>query len=831
MRALLLACWLVLCGATLAAPPVEYLGPGLQDGDGVVWAIDRHSPTRLHAFRDGAWVAYVPLEPEFPKTATPQWLTALPSGEVACFWRREKESDDFLITRHRGSTSRPLVRTRLAVPESSHRKPVFTGDSKGRLWGNIGPKLYRIDPDSTTTLIHTLHTGETFLASKGGSRSAQKEHNPLHGVEDAAGRMWFWSEGYSNSLSLTGLLRVEGEAASLITFPELEVPHRWLSLHPREDGTLFLRSFNHGVFILDPVAQKLTPLPGPKAGEPLLKVSQILHAGGGWYFIANRDADTAADESTLWELRNGKWREHLAPKGHGFPRHTQGDVRLLPVPNGLLCIFDNENPWFLGKGGGPPARLGWENGFPLHHPRHFFRLKDGTFLAWDSNSGTLHGPLRLPPRPAPAPGTSVLEQVSHRAGQWWVLHRDSRHLYHGDPASPKKVALPKEVPNTDSLTLAPEVNGRLWLLPRKAEQPVFILTPASGKWEQHATLKEAVQAYLGRPPHFEPLEELRCIPAFTTDGQRAVFQEAYKTIHYFDGSQWQQWTKKETGTYYTGYPFFDADDRLCTIVLAHLWVYHPKEGRWVCEAPKREGSFPRERSNRGVPREYGKRPHPTGYAWDEEGTFWYVQDRELYRLRPGHEPVAVFEKGVNHPFREFPQFFQISRDAFGNRIFGRENLVILSPKATPRASATAFLQEKRNNTVHLQNRAAIEMQWRIDGGPWQAYSRRGIPIPPGESVLEAIGFNAGLNVEHPPARFGLTYTAKVPPEALVSVPRPPVEALIHQLRHPDFAMRRRAIAHLAKQPEAALPALRAARATAEGDARWWIDAALQELHP
>jgi len=60
-------------------------------------------------------------------------------------------------------------------------------------------------------------------------------------------------------------------------------------------------------------------------------------------------------------------------------------------------------------------------------------------------------------------------------------------------------------------------------------------------------------------------------------------------------------------------------------------------------------------------------------------------------------------------------------------------------------------------------------------------------------------------------------------------PAQQVESLIARLGDPDFAQRKAAIEALARQPAAALPALKEARPKADDSTRWWIDAAIQQI--
>ena len=185
-------------------------------------------------------------------------------------------------------------------------------------------------------------------------------------------------------------------------------------------------------------------------------------------------------------------------------------------------------------------------------------------------------------------------------------------------------------------------------------------------------------------------------------------------------------------------------------------------------------------------------------------------------------------------------------DARGNAFLSNGNnqgeYVILAPPGPPPHTALSKVPSSEGNSAAtVEDRIAVRLttdastvegkikfSWRLDGGPWTTLTADGPAavvtldgLPGGMHQMEARSFDPAMQTDPTPAR--LTFEIHLDPQAQVT-------GYIVQLGDPDYSHRKMAVAALARQPEMAMPALRAARVTAADDnQRWWIDAALQQI--
>ena len=91
----------------------------------------------------------------------------------------------------------------------------------------------------------------------------------------------------------------------------------------------------------------------------------------------------------------------------------------------------------------------------------------------------------------------------------------------------------------------------------------------------------------------------------------------------------------------------------------------------------------------------------------------------------------------------------------------------------------------------------------------------------GKHVFEAAALDERLQID--PTRATAEVTVHVDAQKQLAT-------LIEQLNDPDYSVRNAAVAALVHQPKLALPLLQSAREKAGPDQRWWIDAAIQQIH-
>jgi len=290
----------------------------------------------------------------------------------------------------------------------------------------LPPNIYRLEADGTLKVVHTMAPGDAFLASQGGSRSAHKKFNPLGVMEDGRGRFWLWSDslrGYSNYLSLKGILIVEGESVRLQKLGDLQ---QIVGLADAGPLGIWAASRKEGVCKVDPDTFEVTPVPPPEPGA-FGFVSQLLLHGGEPMVVAAPEVDAKV---SLWHLRGGQWRDWFASAksdDERLERRYREPLGLLPVKNGLIVHSRRESPRFLVQGK-PPVALDWKSGFPLRGARYAFNLPDGSLLI-----DAYHGRPALPPKVNPSPRTVLIEARQHffdpNDDFWWSSYEGENRLH------------------------------------------------------------------------------------------------------------------------------------------------------------------------------------------------------------------------------------------------------------------------------------------------------------------------------------------------------------------------------------------------------------------
>jgi hypothetical protein len=93
-------------------------------------------------------------------------------------------------------------------------------------------------------------------------------------------------------------------------------------------------------------------------------------------------------------------------------------------------------------------------------------------------------------------------------------------------------------------------------------------------------------------------------------------------------------------------------------------------------------------------------------------------------------------------------------------------------------------------------------------------------LPGGKHCLEVSAMGRDLSPDDTPAV--LKFTINIDPAKQIA-------GYVTDLSSADIAVRERAVAGLARQPERAREALEMARPNADETTQWWIDAALSEI--
>jgi len=231
-----------------------------------------------------------------------------------------------------------------------------------------------------------------------------------------------------------------------------------------------------------------------------------------------------------------------------------------------------------------------------------------------------------------------------------------------------------------------------------------------------------------------------------------------------------------------------------------------------------------------------------GRARDDAGRVWLISRGELHKAR---DPLcaAAFAPGESHPFTDGRLLHEALVDARGNTFLlaaqapassgfddpapPYEYAIIPARHPAPPDTAIA-VTAIGDDSFRAQFSSAGEGErwftWRLDGGAWTPPARethaRFDSLAAGEHTIEAAALDDDLQIDPAPATA--TFTATLDPGRQV-------RAWIARLNDPDFAQRETAVAALVSRGAAVLPELKAARPAASDDARWWIEAAIQQI--
>jgi hypothetical protein len=526
---------------------------------------------------------------------------------------------------------------------------------------------------------------------------------------------------------------------------------------------------------------------------------------------------------------------------------------------------------FIPKGSDQPVRFNWERGFPLAKTEVIQRLPDGRLLfagpnRWDRVFGEDELLAREPienPRITRLDWKGLL--LHDVVGDVWRrLARDSWALFERWEAGSWRSFEPPVMLNfriTDHTHFAFDSRNRLWAI----EYPAQFMTPftgstsleqtfamvftppprgaaSEGTWQAYPSFEAALLATW--PVQWEsPLREGSGLYASVVAGPAGKFAFCtYGDIRLYDGQHWQSWPWEQV----TGAKMGIQDVYSCCFITdgklavtrggnyerpATSWRLDPS-GSW---APLEEQSLCEECGAR----RYRVSPKVPKQIQDRFGATW-VQRDTLYREGMGLS-LPVFPEGAPSPLNVNPTLKGAWATPEGGCFLKAELpgysvdcCFYISPPQVPEtlAKAEATASGKVVLTFETEWDGPLWHTWRIAGRDWaEAVEARSIEIgtTAGEHTVEVISIAEHFAMDHSPC----VVQVSAAPSALLD-PAVDIQALIEQLNSPDYQQREAASHALAVRGEAALSGLRAARETAQGDLRWWIDttiAAIEQQAP
>ncbi len=842
-QGVLLAAWSVYV-ASAQFPPFDTtrLSDAAQDAQGQVWAISGELREALYRWKGERW-ELAPVR-GISAGAQPLALARSPDGDVLCLWSVNQESQ--LMTRHSGDNAKVVAKF-----SGRLRDPALFTDPAGNVWvTERGPDIYRISASGKAERVYSI-IDEQFHAN-GAPRSSLPTYNPVLATLDGRGRVWFWSDGLAggtNIASLRGVLVFDGqkfEHYSTLT----GVPDKKSSVIENKDAShLWLAVLGEGLYEVDISNLSGKVVPEPTAGA-FRYIQKIFRAEEDWYLLSGEPWRPVPERSgegryaALWRLRNGRWEKVLdgVDSRIEYVRHPARSWLL--GRNGLWLGAFGSGPWFIPHRGGEPTLIDWRRAFPLADADCLFELRDGRLLSVAFYGGALAAkPNALLANYKPSPRVQIVNPFrllveDSKRRLWGVVASGDKALSEWDGEKWLAHPIPGEFKLEQLLELGVDSLDRIWLTANQRGGLMAIFDPKKNVWDSFASFPQALQAQLGKQENFR-LENLEFMaPIFTRDG-RISFLTVWWKVAYFDGRTWRQWSRQEIkgdpAFVLDGPPFFNRAGNLSVNIEGQTWEFTEAAG-WhtASHEPGPHDRQTQQETKAVTPPpgcEVGK---PDSVVRDRQGAYWMTWRNQLWKGIPGL-CIPQFALDEHQPFLDSRRLLAATSDARGNAFlrtmsnWSQEQFyVVLKAQAPVPQTSLRMKQESADSaSLDFSTTGAGEtwFTWRIDGGPWSTPTReRHIKLESladGRHRIEVAAIDSQLQIDPTPA------------EATIEIhvdERQQVAALIERLNAPEYATREAAVAALAHHPAAlALPMLKAARAAAGAEQRWWIDAAIQQI--
>ncbi len=816
-------------GASKDFPPK--FEDAVQDGKGMVWAINRWEGNHLFTFDGKDWRSVFIKFPSVDE-AMPMRLAKTKDGTVMGVWKLGEERVG--VTQHRVGQSRIVSERPGSIPGSGLQSELFL-DSRDHLWFSDSTRgIHCVGAREEDSFRYELKP-EAFLSSK---RKRWDGYNVSRMVEDEKGRVWVWTNGASaasNYASIRGVLLFEGREARQIEGFEGIKGQLFSGIAQKAPGEMWVGVPSEGLFILNTETWNATPVEEPAPGA-FQRVQEIFQMGGEWHVVGRLPDGT----NTLWRLRGEKWEsvvERLDVHGNGMawrlPRYW------VQCGEYFLLQASGHGPWVIPKtGAGAPVLLDWRSGFPVEASWGLFPFPDGKFLAIGHGAKMAYVPIPLPPKPN---GLARITEVPIR-WNWeigvdqhlWAFFEGEEPLMEWDGTKWHRHSLPEGMAQRSSSGVACDRQGRVWVMPNGNKKAGFF----ESKKKEWVTFESWESAYENlqkqkKLPHWVGNSSGGYMVNVSADGRRMAFQKGW-AIAYFDGSRWKEWKRQEIAPNrgsIGGAPFFDDQDRLSLNVGEESWNL-TDSGAWVkgTYEDRYAERYGFKSSKAPIPPPRADVTTPWASVYDNHGNAWVTERGGGLAKYVGEDRAMIFAPDVHSPFI-VPRIFQKAWvDPRGNLFLqtasNSQNYWMVAagfplPKTSLKVRKTEV--DGVELTMKVETPGKARVYWRIDDGPWQSTSEEVLildSIPSGKHRVTAYAVDEELQKEAIPGTASFKITVD---------PVRQIKRLVKQLEDPDYNRRRAAVAGLAMHRTAALPALKAARAKASDDLRWWIDATIQQI--
>ena len=804
------------------APATKYwFSDMVQDGQGTVWGLG----AGLQFFDGKEWKTAPPPQFAAEDRAQALRLARLQDGSIACVWRLSRER--IAVTRHTPAETRLMGMCEGRFESSNLRQPPYA-DSHGQLWlTDTGGDIYRMNKDGQLALAWSIKPGQ--LEDAGKEKPGRVAF--IFAAEDGRGRVWMWSNSLDDGAMVSEpvlrgvLIYDQGKFTQQEHFEG--ITNNEISFIDRKDEKhMWVATLREGIFSVDIDTMKAEPLHEPEPNA--FALAQKIFSSGDDLFVLTSGRFAVA----LWRLHGGKW-SHLMDNIDGPGIATPCRQWLRAGDDTIIACY-GADPLIM-HGDGTPDRLDWRHGLTIGDARFFFQLPDGRMLAYGGDRDLFVGNVFLAPLAKLSRATELAFihgwMTDADGNIWTVLSEKSGALSKWDGSQWHEYPLPEDKRGWGFAGVRIDIRGRVWLLPAFDSWTAF-LDPHDGKWKEFENMQAAITELKNDSPQFAGIHRGLCLPDYSADLKRAAYRNNDNEIVYFDGRDWRRFqtpdidrTSRNAGL--VGEPFFDEAGRLCVSLGEQTWELDD-QGHW--QQSEVEAKYPFDlpgtlRPQKIAPPEGCVTNAPDSIAADNHGAFWLTWRGKLYKCGYGR-CVEVFTKDEANPFADGRKIFDAWVDARGTAYLrtAADRRIRITPASLPPAAPSITLEKTGPDSVvaRLQGggKATVQFLARLDDGPWRNSNEPSVKfdgLANGRHVITAVAIDDSLQASAPAsAKCEIQIDSKEQ-----------IAALIQALGDPD--KREAASSALARQPHAALPALKAAREKADSGQLWWIDATIQDI--
>lgn len=807
-----------------------------QDGSGMIYATDAQ-PNRWFRWNENGqpvsfnsfWTGW---SSSFGTDAVAAAFGTAADGNAYSIWHSEKDGNTVAWFAEKN-----LRRGNLHGP--AKLTTVMT-DSKTNLWLMEAAlnilKSSRAKGHAYKT-VHTITTDELYPGGDATNRS------PVSMMEDARGRIWFWSNyllGGDERGAIRGALIFDADEMTLHPRFEGTATNRISVLAPISKTNLWIAVRDAGIFSVDVESLHGSPVAEPQPGA-FRVVQKIFSDGEDRYVIAGSasDYDENGLLNSLWRLRAGQWEKLISGLDSDGAMEQFADRRWIFAADGLWLGAFGTGGWFVPREDGEPRQINWQNNSPFDSIHRWFQVKNGQILGIQFNRGGLlaDAPLLLT-KPAVAPSSEVFRATRPllQTGDgkiFAVLRQKESALSEWDGKKWQHHPLPNGLQLWGDCQLLTDSKNRVWFIdgnwnPDPRLRPCLIFDSTSGKFERYSGFPTALQAQAAK------LADTRLgngdaifTAAFSRDG-RICYEDRTTEVRYFDGHEWHHWNKNiivAAGLMNSGSkPYFDRDNRLSIFLNNKVWQLDDL-GKWRATTEE-----PPKTTDSAATTSPPYLPEADSIVPDRRGIFWATVRKQLFCAGYGLR-VSRFAPNEPQPFIDGRKILEALMDNFGNaflrtRVASREEYVLI-PARGKLPDTKARLAEESDDAVTVEISGGATQPrfiWRVDDAAWNNATTnthlRLDDLANGKHRVQVAAIDESLQMDPAPAEVLFE---------IRSNPTERIQKLISQLGDKDFSKREAAIKLLARHPETVLVELREAlKKTAISDQQWWIESAIRE---